>query len=163
MYTAHNSMYPFPALWQATTATTGLLKCLEPHDTLLTYIDTFARTAIGFACPFLPEELGRKEVESFLEDAEQNALTYPDALALIFAGAALGIQLGKAGESTNNPEDRLRRGDVFRKFCESSSMSELRSRYSCRSHAVPSGFFVHESAHIAGSTGFAHHWPVSHE
>lgn len=116
MYAAHNSMYPFPALWQATTATEALLRCLDPHETLLTYIDTFASKAVGFAFPFLPEDLNRKEVEHFLQEAEQNAVMYPDALALIFAGAALGVQLGGEDQDAGQREDRLRRGDVFGEF-----------------------------------------------
>lgn len=117
MYAEHSSMYPFPTLWEATTATQGLLYCLEPHDTLLTYIETFGKKAVGFACPFLPEELSQKEVENFLQDAEHNTNVCPDALALIFAGAALGIQLGGEDENAKSRQDRLQRGDVFRKFC----------------------------------------------
>lgn len=115
LYAGHNPMYPFPALWHATTATQELLRCLEPHDDLLNNIDTFASKAVGFAFPFLPENLSRKEVEHFIQDAGQNAVAYPDALALIFAGAALGIQLGGEHEDARHREDRLRRGDVFSK------------------------------------------------
>lgn len=115
MYAEHNSMFPFPALWQATTATEGLLQCLEPRADLLKYIGVFADKAVGFAFPFLPEELTQKEVEHFLHDAEQNAVLYPDALALLFAGSALGLQLGEDDQDAQQSRDRIRGGDVFSK------------------------------------------------
>lgn len=145
MYAGNISMYPFPALWQATTATEGLLQCLEPREHLFAYLDTFAKTAVGFAFPFMPDELTHKEVDHFLQDAEQNAAMYPDALALILAGAALGIQLG--GEKEER-EDRLRRGDVF---------SESGSKHVCpcqcpyvisrRRHASTPSIRFHEPPH----------------
>ncbi|KAL1297949.1 hypothetical protein AAFC00_006461 [Neodothiora populina] len=109
VYAGHNSMYPFPALWQATLATKGLLNLLEPREALLTYVDTFVNKAVGLMIPVLPEELTRKEVEKFLDDADQNALRYPDALALILAGSALGVQLGGDSKST----DGVQKGDIF--------------------------------------------------
>ena len=164
MYSGHVSMYPFPALWQATTATEGLLQCLNPHESLLVYMDTFAEKAVGFAFPFLPEELSRKEVENFLQDANQNAVMYPDALALILAGAALGIQLGGESENAEGREDRARRGDVFSKSSDSSSPScQVTHPCSCRRDAGASCFWIHEPSDLAVFAGPADHKPLSHQ
>lgn len=93
MYATQDSMYPFPTLWPATSRTEGLLQCLPPREELHRYLDSFNRKALGFAFPWIPEAISQKEVEHFLESAEENAEKVPDLLALIFAALALGVQL----------------------------------------------------------------------
>jgi len=117
MYTTQDAMYPFPTLWPAMSRTQGLLQCLPPRDELYHYLESFSTKARGFAFPYVPEDLSQKEVERFLENAEENADKVPDLLALIFAALALGVQLsmfedrqeGGAGVSQNSS----RKGEIF--------------------------------------------------
>ncbi|THY33808.1 hypothetical protein D6D00_00611, partial [Aureobasidium pullulans] len=93
MYTTQDAMYPFPTLWPAMSRTEGLLQCLPPSEQLFNYLDSFSQKAKGFAFPYVPEELTRKEVEHFLDNVQENAEKVPDLLALTFAALALGVQL----------------------------------------------------------------------
>ncbi|KAH0363570.1 hypothetical protein KCU65_g7324, partial [Aureobasidium melanogenum] len=117
MYAAHDSMYPFPTLWPAMSRTQGLLQCLPSRDELYHYLDVFSQKARGFAFPYVPDDLAQKEVERFLENAEENAEKVPDLLALIFAALALGVQLDTFGSrkeaETNTPQNSSRKGEIF--------------------------------------------------
>ena len=102
--------------------TQGLLQCLPPRDELYHYLESFGMKARGFAFPYVPEDLAQKEVERFLENAEENADKVPDMLALIFAALALGVQLDTFGSRKNAGADvsptSSRRGEIF---CKSRS------------------------------------------
>jgi hypothetical protein len=117
MYTTQDAMYPFPTLWPAMSRTQGLLQCLPPRDELYHYLDSFSGKARGFAFPYVPEDLSQKEVERFLENAEENADKVPDLLALIFAALALGVQLDTFGSrqeaGTGVPQISSRKGEIF--------------------------------------------------
>lgn len=157
-------MYPFPALWQATTATQDLVQLLESHENLLSYLDTFADKAVGFAFPFLPENLSRREVEHFLQDREQNGVMYPDLLALIFAASALGIQMGGGDSDMGEQEDRSRRGDVFSECL--GPRRELRTHADylslCRNPST-SCFRIFKSAFYEELAGSTHRRSISHQ
>jgi hypothetical protein len=120
MYAAHDSMYPFPTLWPAMSRTQGLLQCLPSRDELYHYLDVFSQKARGFAFPYVPDDLAQKEVERFLENAEENAEKVPDLLALIFAALALGVQLDTFGSrkeaETSTPQNGSRKGEIFCKL-----------------------------------------------
>jgi len=67
--------------------------------------------------------MSRKEVERFLDDAEDNAVRTPDMLALLFATLAAGCQLSQAddkGEESDHDSTEMmhKRGDVFRKLSQ---------------------------------------------
>lgn len=117
MYTTQDAMYPFPTLWPAMSRTQGLLQCLPPRDELYHYLESFSTKARGFAFPYVPEDLSQKEVERFLENAEENADKVPDLLALIFAALALGVQLdmfeNRQGAGTGVSQNSSRKGEIF--------------------------------------------------
>lgn len=117
MYAAHRLMFPFPALWTATSPPSELLQILQPHEDLFAFIDSFTRMGQGFVFPYLPEELTKKEVQHFLQDAEQNANKHPDYLALIFAASALGEQLSCLEQMSKQgkPQAQNRKSGVFGK------------------------------------------------
>lgn len=120
MYATQDSMYPFPTLWPAMSRTQGLLRCLPSRDELYHYLDVFSQKARGFAFPYVPEDLTQKEVERFLENAEENAEKVPDLLALIFAALALGVQLDTFGSlreaETSSPQNSRGKGEIFCKL-----------------------------------------------
>lgn len=117
MYTTQDAMYPFPTLWPAMSRTQGLLQCLPPRDELYHYLESFSAKARGFAFPYVPEDLSQKEVERFLENAEENADKVPDLLALIFAALALGVQLdmfeNRQEAGTGVSPNSSRKGEIF--------------------------------------------------
>lgn len=123
MYVAQDAMYPFPTLWPAMSRTQGLLQCLPSFEQLHGYLDSFSQKAQGFAFPYVPEDLTRKEVEHFLGNAQENAEKVPDLLALIFAAIALGVQLGTFEDQSEAPADALqaysRKGELFCKWQKS--------------------------------------------
>lgn len=149
MYAAHRLMYPFPALWTATCPPSELLQILQPHEDLFAFIDSFTRKGQGFVFPYLPEELTKKEVQQFLQDAEQNANKHPDYLALIFAASALGEQLTsrEGGPKQGETQPHSRKGGVFGNV--SAQLDPLptncRSR---RNNACSSLVLLHESTHV---------------
>lgn len=116
MYAAHDAMYPFPTLWPAMSRTQGLLQCLPPRDQLYGYLESFGQKVQGFAFPYVPEELTQKEVEHFLENAEENADKVPDLLALIFAALALSVQLETFEDAQETQEPHSRKGEIFCKW-----------------------------------------------
>jgi hypothetical protein len=116
IYATQDAMYPFPTLWPAMSRTQGLLQCLPPRDELYHYLASFSEKARGFAFPYVPEDLTQKEVERFLENAEENADKVPDLLALIFAALALGAQLDTFGSrpaETGIAQTSSRKGEIF--------------------------------------------------
>ncbi|KAI4725437.1 hypothetical protein E4T49_06788 [Aureobasidium sp. EXF-10728] len=117
MYATQDAMYPFPTLWPAMSRTHGLLQCLPSRDQLYHYLDVFSQKARGFAFPYVPEDLSQKEVERFLEKAEENAEKVPDLLALIFAALALGVQLDTFGSrkdaESGVTQTSSRKGEIF--------------------------------------------------
>jgi hypothetical protein len=123
MYVTQDAMYPFPTLWPAMSHTEGLLQCLPSLEQLYGYLDSFNQRAQGFAFPYVPADLTRKEVEHFLGNAQENAEKVPDLLALIFAAIALGVQLGTFEDQREAPADALqaysRKGELFCKWQKS--------------------------------------------
>jgi hypothetical protein len=123
LYVIQEAMYPFPTLWPAMSHTEGLLQCLPSLEQLYGYLDSFSQRAQGFAFPYVPEDLTRKEVENFLGNAQQNAEEVPDLLALIFAALALGVQLGTFKNQKEAQADASqaysRKGEIFCKWQES--------------------------------------------
>jgi hypothetical protein len=103
--------------------TEGLLQCLPSLEQLYGYLDSFNQRAQGFAFPYVPADLTRKEVEHFLGNAQENAEKVPDLLALIFAAIALGVQLGTFEDQREAPADALqaysRKGELFCKWQKS--------------------------------------------
>jgi hypothetical protein len=123
MYVTQDAMYPFPTLWPAMSRTEGLLQCLPSFEQLHGYLDSFSQKAQGFAFPYVPADLTRKEVEHFLENAQENAEEVPDLLALIFAALALGVQLGTFRNQKEARADASqacsRKGEIFCKWQKS--------------------------------------------
>jgi hypothetical protein len=117
VYVIQEAMYPFPTLWPAMSHTEGLLQCLPSLEQLYGYLDSFSQRAQGFAFPYVPEDLTRKEVEHFLENAQENAEKVPDLLALIFAALALGVQQKEAQADASQAYSR--KGEIFCKWQES--------------------------------------------
>jgi len=101
-----------------------LLSILPKRDELLECLNTFEQRAQGCSFPLLPEEMSRKEIELFLDDAEDNAVRTPDMLALLFVTLAAGCQLSQAddkGEESDHDstEATKKKADVFRKLLQS--------------------------------------------
>lgn len=94
MYRIEASMYPFHIL-RSWDDTSGLLAVLPERDELFICIDMFQRRANATSFPHMPaEDVSKKEIERFLADAEVNAKSHPDMLALMFAMLATGMQVG---------------------------------------------------------------------
>lgn len=120
MYAAEGSMYPFPTLWTANTNIPGLYSCLQPWNETLMYLDSYKRRAETYPIPPLAQEVTRKEVERFVDHFEENAMAFPDMLAVIFAALATGRQVGvheRCGGKwvAGAVEADRRRGDLFRR------------------------------------------------
>ena len=94
MYAPEGTIHPFPSLWTANNWVHGLYSCLQPWESSSGYLDTYVALAESRTWPHFAQEITRKEVERFLVNFEQNAVAYPDMLALIFAALATGLQLG---------------------------------------------------------------------
>lgn len=94
MYSTQKPMYPFPMLSIGDNTSAALLELLPDRDELFQTLDIFEQQAQSCSFPHVPDEVTRKEVERFLNDAEANALKAPDMLGLIFATLAAGMQMG---------------------------------------------------------------------
>lgn len=87
-------MYPFPILWFGNSIS-SLLDALPKRDVLMPCIESFQKRSNATSFPHMPaQQVSKKEVERFLEDAERNAESHPDMLALVFAMLATGSQMG---------------------------------------------------------------------
>ncbi|TKA51261.1 hypothetical protein B0A49_12617, partial [Cryomyces minteri] len=128
IYATHDrALYPFPTMWLAAyrnadgrseSCIPALLNCLPPRDELFGYLDAFQRRAQSCSFPHTPDEITRKEVERFLDDAEKNAFAHPDMLALIFAALAEGLQNGVYDKSGGKwvegaMQNEADRGDMY--------------------------------------------------
>jgi hypothetical protein len=104
------------------TSISELLHLLPEREELFTCLDMFQRRAQSCSFPHTPDEVTRREVERFLNDAEDNANRYPDMLALIFATLATGLQLGQHDlneaqwSNATAAEESRNRSDAFRKL-----------------------------------------------
>ena len=94
MYATGYPTYPFQVVPHRSTSV-ALLEVLPPKEELLLCLDLFQRRAQSCSFPHTPEEMTKKEVERFLDDAENNAVKAPDMLALIFVTLATGLQMGQ--------------------------------------------------------------------
>lgn len=94
MYSMSKPMYPFPMLSIGNNTSAALLELLPDRAELFQTLDIFEHQAQSCSFPHVPDEVTRKEVERFLNDAEANALKAPDMLGLIFATLAAGMQMG---------------------------------------------------------------------
>ena len=90
------SMYPFPILasWTGEGDLSSLVQVLPQRQELLSQLEMFQRRAQCCSFPHTPDEVTKKEVERFLQDADGNANRFPDMLALIFVTLATGLQMG---------------------------------------------------------------------
>lgn len=97
IYSVAESMYPFPVFagWCGESAHAALVGVLPKQEELFRILDLFQRRGQSSSFPHTPDEVTKREVERFLDDAEGNAQKYPDMLALIFATLAMGLQLGQ--------------------------------------------------------------------
>ncbi len=133
IYGANNGpAYPFATMWPAypQACIPALLNCLPPHDELFGYLESFQRRAQSCSFPHTPDEITRKEVDRFLQKPEVNAETYPDMLAIIFAGLAQGVQNGvydRSGEKwvEGAMDTESLKGDVYSKCSSSNSLTHI--------------------------------------
>ncbi|KAI7353553.1 hypothetical protein KC354_g11466 [Hortaea werneckii] len=97
IYCIAESMYPFPVFagWCGESANAALVGVLPKQEELFRILDLFQRRGQSSSFPHTPDEVTKREVQRFLDDAEGNAQKYPDMLALIFATLAMGLQLGQ--------------------------------------------------------------------
>ena len=131
---SHESMYPFPILngWTGSNTSTTLVNILRGAKDLPEIIDAFQRRAQSCSFPHTPEEITKKEIQRFLDDAETNADRHPDMLALIFVTLATGLQMGewdRAGGSwvKGSMAEVRKRADVYRE-CNDSSLQLVADR-----------------------------------
>ena len=119
MYAMEPTSYPFPVVPKYSTIP-SLLELLPPREELFAWIDHFRRRAQSCSFPHTPQEVTKREVERFLDDAERNASHFPDMLALIFATLATGLQMGEYDRSGGEwvpgaVEAITKRSDAFSK------------------------------------------------
>lgn len=129
MYAAGYPTYPFPVIPNHSSSL-ALLKVLPEMDEILACLDMFQRRAQSCSFPHTPEEVTKKEVERFLDDAEHNAEKAPDMLALIFVTLATGLQMGQydrnGGKWDQAASTATRaRSDVFCKCAPGHSITHL--------------------------------------
>lgn len=94
MYRVETSMYPFPILGGFGNNASGLLSALPDATELFKCIDMFQKRANATSFPHMPaEDVSKKEIERYLAEAEVNAMSHPDMLALLFAMLAVGTQV----------------------------------------------------------------------
>ena len=124
------TIYPFPTIWTSGTWVSGLYSCLQPSAEISAILDAYAARTESFVWPHLASEITKKEVERFLADFENNATSYPDMLALIFAALATGVQRGmydRGGQqwAPGIVQRENLRGDLFSTFCKPDSGFDL--------------------------------------
>ena len=116
-------MYPFPIFngWTGSNTSTTLVNILRGAKDLPEIVDAFQARAQSCSFPHTPEEITKKEIQRFLDDAETNAARHPDMLALIFATLATGLQMGewdRAGGSwvKGSMAEVRKRADIYRAY-----------------------------------------------
>ncbi|KAK5110524.1 hypothetical protein LTR62_005716 [Meristemomyces frigidus] len=116
----HKAMYPFPILngWTGGNASMALVNMLRAEKDLPDILDAFQQRAQSCSFPHTPEEMTKKEVQRFLDDAESNATGHPDMLALIFMTLATGLQMGEWDRSggawvQGSMSETRQRADVY--------------------------------------------------
>lgn len=121
MYAPEDTAYPFHIL-AGFSSLDSLVELLPPPEELFSYLDLFQRNAQSCSVPQTSNELPmpRSEVERFLEDGHRNASNSPDALALLFAMIATGMQVGSydrnGGEWVEGAvEESRQQSDVYSK------------------------------------------------
>ena len=122
---SHESMFPFPIFngWTGANTSTTLVNILLGTKDLPEIVEAFQARAQSCSFPHIHEEITKKEIQRFLDDAEKNAASHPDMLALIFATLATGLQMGewdRAGGSwvKGSMVEVRKRADVYREFTE---------------------------------------------
>ena len=110
--------HPFPQLGLAKQETSGLVKLLPSREDIHFYLEAFRRRSHACSFPHVPEECTEPEVQRFLDDVEHNAAAHPNALALLFATLAQGLQDGiydRSGQKwiVGAVESELVKGDVY--------------------------------------------------
>jgi len=118
---SYETHYPFPVFgdWGATQSASTLLNCLPKADDLFSVLESFQERAQACSFPHMPDEVTRKEVARFLNDAEENAKAYPDMLAFIFAALATGLQMRERDQNggqwvAGDMKSTMLQADVYR-------------------------------------------------
>lgn len=137
------------------TSISELLELLPGREELFTCLEVFQRRAQSCSFPHTPDEVTRREVERFLNDAKRNAERCPDMLALIFITLANGLQLGQndldetqwssvaTAEESRNKSDAYRKSEKYQQRRHSSVLtSPIQSQHLCKpcvAHALRTG------------------------
>nr|OQO30757.1 hypothetical protein B0A51_02453 [Rachicladosporium sp. CCFEE 5018] len=125
MYPPQGSMYPFPMMRVGDNTTAALLMLLPPREEVFECLDLFSKRAQSCSFPHMPDEVTKKEVGRFLDEAGEDPARMENnsnMLALIFATLATGMQMGvhdRSGEQwiEGAVEDAARRGDCYLAAC----------------------------------------------
>nr|OQO26881.1 hypothetical protein B0A51_12170 [Rachicladosporium sp. CCFEE 5018] len=125
MYPPQGSMYPFPMMRVGDNTTAALLMLLPPREEVFDCLDFFSKRAQSCSFPHMPDEVTKKEVGRFLDEAGEDPARMENnsnMLALIFATLATGMQMGvhdRSGEQwiEGAVEDAAQRGDCYLAAC----------------------------------------------
>nr|OQO30941.1 hypothetical protein B0A51_04168 [Rachicladosporium sp. CCFEE 5018] len=113
MYPPQGSMYPFPMMRVGDNTTVALLTLLPPREEVFECLDLFSERAQSCSFPHMPDEVTKKEVSRFLDEADEDPARMENdshMLALIFATLATGIQMVCTIEAAHNgPKEPSRR------------------------------------------------------
>ncbi|KAK6433053.1 hypothetical protein LTR95_010768, partial [Oleoguttula sp. CCFEE 5521] len=125
MYPPQGSMYPFPMMRVGDNTTAALLVLLPPREEVFECLDFFSKQAQSCSFPHMPDEVTKKEVGRFLDEAGEDPARMENnsnMLALIFATLATGMQMGvhdRSGEQwiEGAVEDAAQRSDCYLAAC----------------------------------------------
>ncbi|GAM85151.1 hypothetical protein ANO11243_031550 [Dothideomycetidae sp. 11243] len=130
------TVYPFPTIWTTSTWIQGLYSCLEPLHSIADLLTTSIDRDDSIVFPKPTYSVSVADVEKFLSYFENNATTYPDLLALIFAILASEMKRREYdAPPTDSSESDVGKSkpDLRRNMFLSASMQALRqSSFSCQ-------------------------------
>ncbi|KAF2151802.1 hypothetical protein K461DRAFT_157483 [Myriangium duriaei CBS 260.36] len=129
------TVYPFPTIWTTGTWIQGLYSCLEPWESIADLITSFSERENSVLFPKMAMPVSLADVENFIADFENNATTFPDSLALIFA--VLACEMKRREYDSTSDRGESARGDseaeMRRNLFLSASMQALRqSSFACQ-------------------------------